>query len=625
MAVNKATSLHNPFNTFTNYVYPKTMQDVFEWAQWFWNRNHKYRTCIQKVITYFVAGLNVTAKHSNDEVDTDQIDAFKALLQDVYDILPTTVKIGQQLAAMGNVFISAQRAFTRDLCCPTKGCGFTANIQKMSKGIDYTWQQGKFMGKCPKCRKSVQFTPRDSATTLPDGRKVRFICRAAQDMRLNYNALTDQYSYLYRLPDHIKNGILSGQQIYLRTTPMLYIKAALSNDLIEFDKTKFFFLRTQTLSQLDKLYKGWGVPLFLASFGNLLRLAMLDRFNQAVVMQYIAPMRLISPDPRLLQAGSQPARNPISGDFFRQVMTKAVKTNNANPTTWVVAPFPVNYQMIGGQAKQMAPVELMQWYVTQILSDMGIPQQFRQTTFQVVSPSMGLRVFQRMWIHFVKNLNKFVRWAATQVAQAHRVQQLDVSLDTTSFVQDDFNKQVRLQLMQGGIISKEEGLSPFGIDHKQDAKKMRQQEAAMIQRDQQMQASMQGIQMVSSVMPPGGGVGVMQAQQNIDNAMAAAQGMPPQEGAAPAAPMGPAGAPPMPFGQGNSQSATMQQLYSRAQAEADRIYGVGQQFGPAARKQELRALRQNDKILHAQVIQLLQAKDRQVASQAVAQSNGSMR
>lgn len=305
-------------------------------------------------------------------------------------------------------------------------------------------------------------------------------------------------------------------------------------------------------------------------------------------------------------------------------MTKAVKTNNANPTTWVVAPFPVQYQMLGGQAKQMAPVDLMQWYVTQILSDMGIPQQFRQTTFQVVSPSMGLRVFQRMWIHFVKNLNKFVRWAAAQIAQAHKVEQLDVSLDTTSFVQDDFNKQVRLQLMQGGIISKQQGLSPFGIDHKQDAKKMREQEAAMIQRDQQMQASMQGIQMVSSVMPPGGGVGVMQAQQNIDNMAAAAQGAPPQGAMPPAGPAGPAG-PAMPFGTGNSQSATMQQLYANAQAQADRIYQVGQQYGPAARKQQLRALRQNDKILHAQVIQLLQAKDQQVASQAVAQSNGSMR
>lgn len=31
MRNNKAV-VHNPFNTFTNFVYPKTMQDVFVWA-----------------------------------------------------------------------------------------------------------------------------------------------------------------------------------------------------------------------------------------------------------------------------------------------------------------------------------------------------------------------------------------------------------------------------------------------------------------------------------------------------------------------------------------------------------------------------------------------------------------
>lgn len=107
-------------------------------------------------------------------------------------------------------------------------------------------------------------------------------------------------------------------------------------------------MRTETLAELDKLYRGWGVPLFMASFGNLLRLAMLDRFNEAVVMEYIAPVRMISPDPNMLRAGSDPNRNPISGDFFRHVMSNAVKTATANPTTWVVSPFAVNYQMIGG-------------------------------------------------------------------------------------------------------------------------------------------------------------------------------------------------------------------------------------------------------------------------------------
>lgn len=626
MRNNKAATIHNPFNTFTNFVYPKTMQDVFVWAQWFWNRNHKYRTSIQKVVTYFVAGIDVTAQKSAQDIDPDQIDFFKQLLTDTYDILPLTVHAGQQLAAMGNLFISAQRAFTRDLCCPRSNCGFSANIQKMTKDQDYTWQAGAFKGKCPRCGRNIQFRVQDTATTLADGRRVRFITRAAQDMRLKYNQLTGQYTYIYKIPDHIKQGIIKGDPIYLNSTPMTYIKAALNGDYIQFDRNKFFSMRTQTLAQLDKLYRGWGVPLFMASFGNLLRLAMLDRFNQAVVMEYIAPVRMLSPAPQLLQAGADPNRNPISGDFFRSVMTKAVKSATANPTTWVVTPFPVQYQMVGGQAKQMAPVDLMQWYVSQILSDMGIPMEFRQTSFQVSSVSMGLRVFERMWIHFAKNLNKFVKWASDIIADAHRIQHLDVQLNMTSFVQDDNNKHIKLQLVQAGILSKTAGLEPFGIDYKQDINKQKQQQAQQMETDQQMQVNMQGAQMLSSVLPPAGSVGIAAAQQNIEAMAAAAQG-----GAAPAGPSGPmppapggapAGGGGMPFSQGNSESATLQQLYQQAQAEAQRITQVGQQFGQTARRQQLNKLRSGDKILHAQVMAILQAMDRQVASQAVAQSKG---
>lgn len=66
--------------------------------------------------------------------------------------------------------------------------------------------------------------------------------------------------------------------------------------------------------------------------------------------------------------------------------------------------------------------------------------------------------------------------------------------------------------------------------------------------------------MLSSVLPPGGSVGISAAQQNIEAMAAAAQGA-----AAPGAPAGPGGpmpagapgAPGMPFAQGNSESATL--------------------------------------------------------------------
>ena len=106
---------------------------------------------------------------------------------------------------------------------------------------------------------------------------------------------------------------MSGDPVYLRTTPKVFLKAAFTNDFIEFPKDRFLHLRTDTLSTMDRFYKGGGTPLFLSSFNNILRLAYLDKFNETVATDFIAPVRLISPPTQQLLAGQDNLRQPISG------------------------------------------------------------------------------------------------------------------------------------------------------------------------------------------------------------------------------------------------------------------------------------------------------------------------
>ena len=93
----------------------------------------------------------------------------------------------------------------------------------------------------------------------------------------------------------------------------------------------------------------------------------------------------------------------------------------------------------------------MEWYVTQILSDMGIPQEFRQTTFQVVAPSMGMRMFERQWRPNTKPMDAFTRWAGEKICDYEKMANMRVTLDITSFVEDDMNKQMLFQLMTGAM------------------------------------------------------------------------------------------------------------------------------------------------------------------------------
>lgn len=213
-------------------------------------------------------------------------------------------------------------------------------------------------------------------------------------MLLKYNELTDTYTYLYKMPSHMKTSIVQGDPVYLNSTPMVFLKGAFSNDYIQFPADKFMHMRVDSLVSMDRYYKGWGTPMFLSSFNDILRLAYLDKFNEAVATDFIAPVRLISPPPQNLMAGNDTLRqNPVSGYQIKNFIFDAIKGVRENASQWVVSPFPLNYQMLGGEAKQLAPVELMKWYEDRIQENMGIPLELRQTTFQAISPSMGLRMF----------------------------------------------------------------------------------------------------------------------------------------------------------------------------------------------------------------------------------------
>jgi len=616
------SGLPNPFKTYSAFVYPRNFKDILIWAAYLWERNAAYRTAIQKVVAYFLSGVTVTqASDKAESVDTNAINSFEELLTDTYDLLPLMLKFGQELAGMGNAFMSCEWVFSRELLCPNPGCGWQMHLKALRKKRDYEWDGKNFTGICPHCGKKVKYKIKDVKTVGPDGRKLRFVFRSAEDMLVQYNRLTDTYKFLYKIPADVLDGIRRGDTVYLEDSPKVFIDAAVAGEeLVEFPEDMFFHARTTTLSYFDKLYKGWGMPLFMVGFDNMVRLQFLNKFNESITTTTIVPTHIISPQPQNLQAGIDPNRMPLSGAQFRSYMLGAFKGIRSNPTQLIVSPVPVQDQRVGGDA-DVIPTELLEYEKTQLIADLGIPQEFRQTTFQVVAPTMGLRMFERQWMPFTQPIDKCVRWAADLIAQAHQFEDLRCKLDTTSFVEDDMNKQVALNLMSGNVIAKTPVLKRFGIDFDEDTKLKIKEQQMEADAAMEQQKDQQNTEMVDSALPPAGAVGLGQAQMNIQMMQQQAQGgggegMPAQPGApaTPAAPAGSGGG--LPFNQGASQSAGIEQMFQQAQEMAQQLYNAP----PAARRAQLVNLKATNPQLHAQVTQILEDMKQQVASDAVQQS-----
>lgn len=611
-------TLPNPFRTYSNFVYPRTIRDVLVWASYLWERNARYRTSVNKVVSYFISDITVLQDSKKEAVDTEAVTAFRDLLTKQYDLMSLVLQFGTELAAMGNVFVSAERIFSRELLCPMDDCGWQMHLKSLRRGRDYEWDGKCFTGVCPKCGRRVKWRIKDVKSEDSEGRRMRFVFRSAEDMQIQYNRLTGTFKYLYKIPEDVVSGICRGDAVYLEDSPQVFMEAATTGQrFIEFPADMFMSARTVTLSGMDRLYKGWGLPLFMVAFDNIIRMQHLDKFNEAVILDYLVPTRILSPAPQNLRAGiDDPNRMPMSGNAWRNMMQTAVKGRITNPTQWIISPVPVQQEQIGGD-KSIIPTDLLEYETSQMLSDMGIPQEFRQTNFQVVAPTMGLRMFERQWVHFAKGLGSFVRWAAGVLSRAYHYENMTATLDTTSFVENDANRQIQLSLMQGGMIAKTPVLKQFGVDYEEDVKQQIREQEVQGRMAAEQQADQQNSEMVQSVLPPTGSIGINQAQAAIQQAQSGGEGAPQQPGApaGPGAPQGGGGGG-LPFNAGASQSASIEQQFQEAQQMAQELYAAP----PNVRRQQLVNLKATNPTMHAMVKQFMTDMAQQTASQAVAQS-----
>ena len=340
--------LPNPFRTYAAHIYPRTIKDALTWGEYLWERNATYRNCIKKVVSYFASGISVRQDDTDDETDSEASAAFHDLVTDTYGMLPLVQRFGEELAAMGNVFVYVQRVCTRDLLCPTEGCGTVLRMRSLVRDRDYRWDppsvgddSGGWMRgvrmRCPRCGQDVRMTMRDSKSQDDRGRRLRIVFLPAADMRVRHNRLTDTYSYVYRMPQDVSDAIRRGEQIYLEDTPEVFLEAALRGEpYVILPQDALLAMRVPSLSGLDRVYGGWGLPMFMSAFDDIVRMQHMDKFNEAVMNDYLVPHRIISPAPQNLKAGIDDPNGFADQKTLAQLMTE-IRSNLGNPFVLLLA------------------------------------------------------------------------------------------------------------------------------------------------------------------------------------------------------------------------------------------------------------------------------------------------
>ena len=354
----------------------------------------------------------------------------------------------------------------------------------------------------------------------------------------------------------------------------------------------------------------------MSEFETVILVFLLDKYNETILTDYLIPFRIITPSPTsnsvLRQGSGDIMLNLGLGDFVSKVK-QMIERHRKNPTDWNFAPFPVQYQVLGGEAKNLTPVELMEHFERRLLSSMGIPQEFYSTSLQSeAGPIIGFKMFEKTWEHFTTELNKWLQWYVGKQSEARKWEKVNARLLPVSFYEDPETKAAISQLYGAGKVSETTYFRYLGLDSEYEQKRIleEQDELNKLVQDRQVEAQKDSVNMQAMQSMPAGQTildAQMQEQQAAGGAPQGAGGPPPTGSAGVPTGAPPAGAagPLMPGG------GTLDELMSQAEQVAGQLLGMD----PSMRKSQLIQLKHSNEALHAQVKARLADMEQQYAQQ----------
>jgi len=589
----------DPFVDVATLAMPQSLRNALQWAEYIWNVNGTYRMAMERIISYFLTDVEV------EDASDEERDKYKEFLGDTMNIMTELQNALRNRLCYGNNFTSLLIPFKRFLTCPKCYSSFPLKTVHNTPVFRFRWDAFKFSANCPKCQYSGAWKVDDKPGDEEKDLKIKHW--SPHEIEMLHDHYTDEVSYLWRIPEDYKQQVRKGNLFHLERSPLPVLEAIKHNQMFRFNDDVIFHMKEPMLAGTRN--RGWGLPRTLTNFRQIWYVQVLHRYNEAIALDYVIPFRLITPAPRGGSGmgggqGQDPLMTFNMGDMRSQIQSM-LRRRRRDPASWQMLPFPVQYQMLGGDANQLAPKDLMDQGMEQLLNDAGTPVELYKGSLQLQSAPVALRLFESTWHHLVHEANMFLQWIGRQVSQILSWEDVSLKLQRVT-IADDMNKQMAaLQLMMGQQLSGTSGLRALGFDW--DTEQQRMAEEA--RRQQELQARMQEemeqagfAQQLAKGMAGGAPAG---------GDPAAAGGAPPAGGDPAAAGGDPAAAGGDPamagMGQGPVTSYLEQMSPSTPQTPEDMMAAaetIAQQMlglPEGVKDSELRKLKQKNEVLHSLV------------------------
>ena len=473
----------DPFLDVASLAMPDTMKNALHWCEYIFGIFGTYRMAMERIISYFLTDVEI----GGDEVSDDEKSKWEDFLKNTVDSFTVLQNLLRDRMCYGNAFASLIVPFKRFLKPPDSGDLWPLKEVMRAPAFKFEWTDFKFVATNPRTGKRGPWKIVDK----PDDEEKRLKVKrwSPHEIELLHDPYTDDVAYLWRIPEDYKKLVRDGNLFHLERASEQVLKAIQHNQTFRFHPEVIFHMKEPTLAGIRN--RGWGIPRIISNFRQIYYVQVLRRMNEAIALDYVIPFRLITPQPRQGSgAGGLPMMDPMmsfNGGDFRNQVKSMVNRRRKDPAGWNILPFPVDYKALGGEAVQLAPVELINQGMETLLNDAGTPVELYKGTLQLQAAPVALRLFEATWHHLVHDTNKFLQWLVKQVSQVMSWEVVEAGLKRVT-VADDMQKQMAaLQLMMGQQLSGKSGLGAMGYDWDTEQKRIAEES----RKQQEMQARIQ--------------------------------------------------------------------------------------------------------------------------------------
>jgi hypothetical protein len=476
----------NPFYGVPFQFLPQNMDHMLWWANHFLFRFPFYKTVLSRVANYFITALSIECDDAESKKKYEDIFADMQWKQ-------VLGMAGLNLLAYGNVFASINQGFDRFLVCPT--CKRITNIDKINE-FDFS-NKAQFSLGCKGCRKKSVHEAVDKPSK--DLKRVQVIFWDPREIKVRFEKTTNDSEYYWDIPkEYIQRVTLPNNKFYSKKTPKPIFDAILNKRLLAFRSKNFIHLKVPTPVGIPT--EGKAMPFCIYMFDDFFMLKVLERFNQALMYEDIIPFRVFS---MAEQGAGNVQINPVlhqSAPQWRAGIEKMIQDHRMDPGTYHMFPFRFQYEHLGADGKQLAPTELIQNTIGNILNALNIPQELYTMSLQTQAMGPALRLFENSWSFIIDIYNNLLERWGDVISKINGLPKAKISLMPVTLSDDIERKSIIGQLVSANSIARSELLKLYGFDFREQVRKKFEEDDIM----QQMQEEKAEKDQVQQMMDSGG-------------------------------------------------------------------------------------------------------------------------